>query len=143
MKNTVISFLMILMLAACVVPNEKRLDKIINAQELRIQLNTYGGFAGYSEQNYHLKKSDYENLLIIDEGTDYQTFIRMDEEKKQLLKQFLEEAYKSNDPDKEMSNSCMTGIDTEYIVRSGLTKLRLVPNEKSDSLFWMMVDERN
>jgi len=118
--------------------DEEKLDKILNSEELSIQQNTYGGLAGYSEQEFHLKIGEYETLLIVDEGTDYQTFVQM-EEKKELLKSFILEAYKTNNPDKKMSNSCLTGIDSEYILKSGLTTLKLRPDEKCDSIFGQII----
>lgn len=143
MKNLLASALaLILMMTTCYqTDNERALNAILNAEELTIQLNSYGGLVGYHEQHFHLKKGEYETLLVIDEGTDYQTFTRIDDEEKALLKQFVAEAYKSNNPNKKMSNSCVTGIDSEYIIESGLARLRLVPNERYDSLFWMIVND--
>lgn len=130
----------ILAFSSCSKTDEQKLETILNSDELTIQQNTYGGIAGYSEQIFKLKKGEYELLLIIDEGTDYQTFVRMDE-KKELLKSFIRDAYENNNPNKEMSNSCVTGIDSEYILKSGLTTLKLRPDEKCDSIFNLIVYE--
>ncbi len=121
--------------------DEEKLDKILNSEELTIQQNTFGGITGYYEQIFHLKKGEYESLLLIDEGTDYQTFVRI-QEKKELLKLFIRKAYESNNPDKKMSNSCLTGINSEYIIRSGWTTLTLRPDEKCDSIFSLIVDNK-
>jgi len=130
----------ILIFSSCTLSDEEKLDKILNSEELTIQQNTYGGIAGYYEQVFNLKKGEYESLLIIDEGTDYQTFVRMDE-KKELLKSFIKDAYESNNPNKEMSNSCVTGIDSEYILKSGWTTLKVRPDKKCDSIFNLIVYE--
>ncbi|MFY0675260.1 MAG: hypothetical protein JXQ87_17830 [Bacteroidia bacterium] len=126
--------------SSCGKTDQEKLDKILKSEELTIQQNTFGGIAGYSEQVFNLKNGEYESLLIIDKGTDYQTFVRMDE-KEELLKTFIIKAYESSNLDKEMSNSCVTGIDTEYILKSGLTTLVLRPNKKCDSLFNAIVYE--
>ena len=131
----------ILIFSSCSKTDEEKLNTILNSEELTIQQNTYGGIAGYSEQIFNLKKGQYESLLIIDEGTDYQTFVRMDE-KKELLKSFIRNAYESNTPNKEMSNSCVTGIDSEYILKSGWTTLKLRPNAKCDSIFNLIVYDK-
>jgi len=130
----------ILVISSCSKTDEEKLDTILNSDEITIQRNTYGGIAGYSEQIFNLKKGEYESLLIIDIGTDYQTFVRMDE-KKELLKSFIRDAYESHNPNKEMSNSCVTGIDSEYILKSGWTTLKLRPDEKCDSIFNLIVYE--
>jgi hypothetical protein len=131
----------ILSLSSCSMTNDEKLDKILNSEEIFIQQNTYGGIAGYYEQEFHLKKGEYETLLILDEGTDYQTFIRM-EDKKGILKSFINEAYKTDKPNRKMSNSCMTGIDSEYILKSGLTTLKLRPDEKCDSIFGLIIYDK-
>ena len=77
-------------------------------------------------------------MLIKNEGTDYQTFVQIDNERK-LLKEFIIEAYKSNNPEKEMSNSCIGGVDTEYLLKSGLTSMKFRPNEKCDSIFHLIL----
>lgn len=123
---------------SCSMTDEEKIARILSSDELYIQQNTYGGLAGYHEQYFHIKQSEYEGLMIIDEGTDYQTFVRMDE-KRELLKAFLKEAVESTDSEKTMSNSCVTGIDSEYIIKSGLTKLTLRPNAKCDSIFNLIV----
>lgn len=129
------------LVTSCHKIDNAKLDQMLNSDELYIQKNTYGGIAGYYEQHFHLKKGDYEALLIIDEGTDYQTFIRM-EKKKELLRMFLREAFASNDPNKSMSNSCVTGVDHEYIIKNNWTSLILRPNEKSDSIFNLILHTR-
>jgi len=139
--KTLFFFLVILSLYSCSMTDKEKLDKILNSEELFIQWNVYGGYAGYSEQEFHLKNGEYEKLLIIDEGTDYQTFVQM-EEKKELLKLFILEAYKTNIPEKKMSNSCVTGIDSEYVFKSGLTNLKLRPNGKCDSIFSLIVYDK-
>jgi hypothetical protein len=128
----------ILILSSCSRADEEKLYKILNSQDLTIQQNIYGGIAGYSEQTFSMKKGEYETLLIIDQGTDYQTFVRMDE-KKELLKSFIKKAYETNNPNKEMSNSCFTGIDSEYILKSGFVTLTFRPNKKCDSIFNLIV----
>ena len=140
MKTIKILFFLfgILTFSSCSMTDEEKLDEILNSEELTIQQNTFGGIAGYYEQTFHLKKGEYESLLLIDEGTDYQTFVRMDE-KKELLKLFIREAYESNNPNKKMSNSCLTGIDSEYILKSGWTTVTLRPDEKCDSIFSLIV----
>ena len=123
---------------SCSKTDNEKMERILDADEFYIQKNTYGGLAGYHEQHFHWKKGEYETLIIIDEGTDYQTFVRM-EGKEDLLKAFLKEAVATNVPRKSMSNSCVTGIDSEYIIRNGLTKLRLKPSSESDSIFSLIV----
>jgi len=126
------------MTISCNKTDSAKIDRILNADEFYVQQNTYGGIAGYREQHFHVKKGEYETLMIIDEGTDYQTFVRM-EGKGDLLKAFLNEAIATNDPKKTMSNSCVTGIDSEYIIKNGLTTLTLRPSTKSDSIFNLIV----
>lgn len=124
--------------SSCMMTDQEKLDKILKSDELVIQQNTYGGIAGYSEQMFHLKKGEYDTLMIINEDTDYQTFIQMNK-KKELLKLFIKEAYNTNKPNNEMSNSCMTGIDLEYILKNGFTTLTLRPDEKCDSIFNLII----
>ncbi|WMI68240.1 hypothetical protein [Mangrovimonas sp. YM274] len=118
--------------------DQEKLDKILSSEELTIQRNIYGGIAGYYEQKFNLIEGDYEKLIIIEKGTDYQTFVRM-EKKMDLLKSFIANAYKTNNPDKKMSNSCITGIDSEYIIKSGFTTLKLRPDQDSDSIFELII----
>jgi hypothetical protein len=124
--------------SSCSISDAEKLDKILNAEELLIQQKNYGGVAGYYERTFCLKKTETETLMIVDKGSDYQTFVRMDE-KKELLKLFIHKAYESNNPNKEMSNSCLTGIDTEYILRSGFTVLTLRPDASCDSIFNLII----
>ena len=133
--------ILILLLASCSMTDEEKLDKILRSEELTIQQNTYGGIAGYYEQEFNLIKSDYEPLIIIDKGTDYQTFVRM-EEKMDLLKTFITTTYQTNNPDRKMSNSCMTGLDSEYIFKSGFTTLKLRPDKESDSIFGLIIYDK-
>lgn len=112
---------------------------ILNAEDLKIYVNTYGGIGGYGEQEYHLKKETYEDLLIADEGTDYQTYIPMDDNKKELLKKSIMVAYETNNPAKELSSSCVTGIDHSYIFESGFTKLEVLPGKRADSIFQLVL----
>jgi hypothetical protein len=122
--------------------NKEKFEKILNAEELYIQENIYGGIIGYGEREFHLKKGKHETLMILELGTDYQTFVRM-EDKKELFKSFIKEAYKSHVPEKKMSSSCMTGVDFEYIFKSGNTKLTLRPDEKTHSIFNQIIyDEK-
>lgn len=120
--------------------DKEKLEEVLNSEELTIQKNTYGGIAGYYEQNFHFKKGEYESLLIIDEGTDYQTFVQMNQ-KRDLLILFINEAYKANNPNKKMSNSCMTGVDSEYLINSNGTMLTFTPDEKCDSIFNLIIYE--
>lgn len=136
--KTLTYFLVILAFSNCSMTDEEKLNKILDSEELTIQLNTFGGIVGYHEQIFRLKKGEHESLMLINEGTDYQTFVRM-EEKKELLKSFILEAYQSNNPNRQMSNSCLTGIDSEYIIKSGWTSLTFRPNEKCDSIFGLIV----
>ena len=69
-NKTFFFFLGILSLYSCSMTDKENLDKILYSEALYIQWNVYGGYAGYSEQEFHLKYGEYEKLLIIDEGTD-------------------------------------------------------------------------
>lgn len=133
----------ILIFSSCSMTDEEKLAEIISSEELIIQQNIYGGIAGYYEQEFNLIKGEYEPLLIIDKGTDYQTFVRM-KNKMDLLKSFINTAYETNNPDRKMSNSCMTGVNSEYIFKSGFTSLKLRPNEECDSIFGLIIyDKQN
>ncbi|PXY01480.1 hypothetical protein DF185_08325 [Marinifilum breve] len=127
-------------LTSCELTEEEKLQKILTCENLFIQQNIYGGIVGYGERKFHLKEGKHETLLIIEPGTDYQTFIRM-EGKKKLLKLFIKEAFKTNNPGKKMSNSCLTGVDFEYIFKSGNTTLTLRPDERTNSIFNQIIYE--
>ncbi|CAL2082890.1 conserved hypothetical protein [Tenacibaculum dicentrarchi] len=133
-NNILYLTLIIFIFASCNKSEEEKFNQILNSENLEIQINGYGGIAGYFEQKLYLKKNEFESLIIIDKGTDYQTFVRIDNERK-LLKEFIVEAYKTNEPDKKHISSCIGGIDYEYILKSGLTKLKLKPSRKCDSIF--------
>ena len=124
----------------CNMSDEEKLKKILNSDDMYIQLNISGGIGGYSVQKFHLKKGEIESLLIINEGTDYQTFVRM-EDRENLLKLFIQEAVRTNKPDREMSNSCVTGVDSEYILKSGFTVLKLRPDKRCDSIFELLINK--
>ncbi len=126
--------LLILVVVSCNKSGDEKLDKILNSENLEIQINGYGGIAGYFETKLYLKKTKFESIIIIDKDTNYQTFIRIEDNRK-LLKEFISECYKTNEPNKEIISSCIGGIDYEYIFKSGFTKLKLNPNRKCDSLF--------
>jgi hypothetical protein len=130
---------MILIFTSCNKLEEEKFNQILNSDNLEIQVNGYGGIAGYFEQKLYLKKNEFESLIIIDKGTDYQTFVRVDNDRK-LLKEFITEAYKTNEPDKKYISSCIGGIDYEYILQSGFTKLKLKPNRKCDSIFGLIMN---
>lgn len=135
-------FLTIIFLCSvsCSMSDADKYKKILNAEELYIQRNFYGGFLGYGEEEYHIKKVEFETLLFKNEGRDYQTFVRM-KDKKALLKTFIKKAYNTNIPDRPMSNSCMAGVDYEYILKSGFTTLKLRPEKECDSLFYLLLEE--
>lgn len=134
MKRTIYVLSILFMTISCNKTDNAKIEGILDAEDVYIQQNTYGGMAGYHEQHFHLKKGEFETLMIINEGTDYQNFVRM-EGKEDLLKAFLEEAVATDDPGKSMSNSCVTGMDSEYIIKNGLTTVTLRPGTKSDSIF--------
>jgi len=137
MKGRTFLFVIFTMIMSCNMTDNEKIERILNADELYIQQNTYGGIGGYYEELFHLKKGGCGRHMVIDLGIDSQTFICM-EEKEELLKEFLKEAAATNDPQKTMSNSCF-GIDSEYIIKNGWTTLTLRPSEKSDSIFSLIV----
>ncbi len=122
----------------CQVNENEKFDSILNSQDIFIQKNTYGGLIGYQSNYFHLKQGQYEPLLIINEGTDYQTFIRM-ENKNELFKSFLKVAYQTNTPNKEMHTTCIGGYDSEYIIVAGYTSLKLKPDRACDSIFNLII----
>jgi len=130
---------MLLTFTSCSKSEEEKFNQILNSDNLEIQINGYGGIAGYFEQKLYLKKNDIESLIIIDKGTDYQTFVRVDDDRK-LLKEFITEAYKTNVPEKKYISSCIGGIDYEYILKSGFNKLELKPSRKCDSIFGLIMN---
>lgn len=140
MNITKVTFLLICIsyLSSCKTTNKEKLKKIISSNEVIFQENAYGGIAGYSERKFHFKRSESETLLIIDTGTDYQTFIPMDN-KKELFISFIKEAYKTNNPGKKLSNSCMTGVDFEYIFKCSCTTLKLRPDLKASSILHQLI----
>jgi len=132
---------MILTFDSCNISEEKKFNQILNSENLEIQINGYGGIAGYFEQKLYLKKNEFESLIIIDKGTDYQTFVRIDDDRK-LLKEFITEAFNTNEPDKKYISSCIGGINYEYILKSGFTKLKLKPSQKCDSIFGLIMSSK-
>lgn len=123
----------ILLFANCNQNEEEKLHKILNAKEIDIQRNTYGGLAGYTEQYFYLKKDQSQALLVMDKGSSNEKIIRL-KPTNLLFESFLKRAFKSHHPQKVMSNSCLTGVDCEYIFSTG-TSLKLKPDQQSDSLF--------
>ncbi len=135
--NTIKILLLLLsfsILISCKLTEKEKFEKILKSKELFIQQNIYGGYVGYAERKFHVKEGENETLMIIEPGTDNQTFIQI-EEKKELLKSFIKEAFKTNNPDKKMSNSCFIGVDFEYIFKSGNITLKLRPDNKTHSIF--------
>ena len=55
-------FLGILNVSSCVMSDEKKLDKIMNSEDLLIQVKIYGGIAGLSGREYYLTKNDNEPI---------------------------------------------------------------------------------
>jgi hypothetical protein len=145
MKNYIqilcISFI-IISIPSCSLTDKEKLDKILASEELYIQLNIYGGFGGYSEQKYFLKKDNNQMFLISNYETEDQIYTQLNG-RESLLKSFILESYNTNMEEREMSSSCMTGFDTEYIFRTGYTTLKLRPEKKCDSIFNLILNSRN
>ncbi|MFL5730623.1 MAG: hypothetical protein ACJ75J_14140 [Cytophagaceae bacterium] len=143
-RNIVVIVILFLCFTACAKTDKEKLDIFLTSEEYMIRRNTYGGIAGYYEEEFILKYGNHGDLLMLEgEGTDYQSFVRVDEAKKKLLNKFIVESYKVNDTKKELSSSCLTGLDHEYIFKRGFTELRLIPDHKCDSLFEIILYDKH
>ncbi|MFK8046401.1 MAG: hypothetical protein AB8B72_12970 [Crocinitomicaceae bacterium] len=114
--------------------DKEKLNTLINSSELYIQQNTYGGLFGYSEILHHIYISENELVLVVNEGMESKQRVIITPNKKSQLDLFIRSSFISNEPEKKMSNSCM-GLDQEYVISSGFTKLTFRPDYKCDSIF--------
>ncbi|ARV15372.1 hypothetical protein BTO07_09565 [Polaribacter sp. SA4-12] len=117
------------------------MNVILNSENIEIQVNVYGGLPGYSEYNLFVKKNDFESLIIIDKGTDYQTFVTIRDDRK-LLNEFFMKSVETNNPEKQYRSSCIGPNNYEYIFKSGMTKLKVKPSRECDSIFSIIMKEK-
>lgn len=120
-------------------PTKEKLDRILKSDDIHVKYKWYGGYVGYSEGNYHFMLHKYDTLVIKEEGTDYQTFERLNKTKMDLLKQSLTNSFNAHNPEMEMSGSC-SNFSQEIYVRSGLTIINIKP-ERTDTVFGTVVNE--
>ncbi len=120
-------------------PSEIKLMKVLKSDDFHIKRVIYGGIGGRGESNYHYISQKYDTLLIMDEGTNYQEFVKLTSEKRNKLKQYLIESFKSHDPNNVLMGSCMN-FETEIQLRSGFNLIYLKPiNDDFDSLFYHVI----
>ena len=139
-KNILILIIVALVFASCNKTDEEKLNVILNSENIEIQVIGYGGLAGRFEYNLYVKKNDFESLIIIEKGTDYQTFVTIRDDRK-LLNEFFTKSVETNNPEKQFSPSCIGPNDYEYIFKSGLTKLKVKPSTECDSIFSIIMKE--
>lgn len=110
----------------------------MNSDNLEIHEIRYGGITGSYIIEYIVNKNDYESLIITGKGSDYQTYIPINDDR-QLLYRFINRSFKTHDPYKKMIASCMSSSGSEYILKSGKISLRLKPDRKCDSIFQLLL----
>lgn len=120
-------------------PTEVKLNRILKSDNIHVRYEMYGGYAGYSESSFHFIKEKYDSLVILEEGTKFQTYKEMDTKKFKLLETSLKTSLKNHDPDLELHGDC-SHFSHEVYVRGGLTIIRIKPTN-SDTIFWKLTHE--
>ena len=128
-------------LSSCAFTDEQKLEYCLSSENYSIEVNYYGGFVGMSTSVYHLKKNNSTYDLVLNEGWEDQSSIKLRLAQKDSLNLFLKESFKTHDPNKIITASCIGGGDFDYVVKAGFFEKRLRPSSKCDSLFAYVVGE--
>ena len=126
-------FTLIVLCACSPLTEQEKLELLLDSDHLKIQRNFYGGLAGYGEDVLYFELSDNRMEFLIEPDSRKAT--------QSLVRSFIRHAYKTNDTAKIMSGSCL-GTDFEYVLSTGSVSLTLRPDEKCDSIFGVIVEER-
>lgn len=131
---------LLLLSQSCMISEEEELPYFLAAEDYTIQVNCYGGLVGMMTTNYYLKKD--RNGFYVQTGIegDKRT-LRIDSFKKDTLGLFIQEAFKTNEPNKKMIASCIGLGGTEYILKRGFVQKNLKPSDRCDTLFFSVIQE--
>lgn len=118
---------------------QEKFQEIITSDQYHIRLHHYGGITGYSTKLYKVQTGKYP-ILIQDEGTKYQTYIRLSNTRHALMDTFLTHSISSHNPNKIMRGGCMF-MDQKYDFINGKYSIQLKPNHIAVDAFNELIDE--
>jgi hypothetical protein len=129
----------IFFLNSCAFTDEQKLNYYLNSEDYVIEVNVYGGIVGMWTSEYHLKRNDLGYYIVLDENRENSSSIILSLAQKDSLDLFLKESFKTHDPNKKITASCIGGGDVDYILKSGFTEKHLKPSYRCDTLFLSVV----